>query len=394
MSQNSPPRLKRLIVKGFKSLVDVDIHFSPLTILVGANAAGKSNTLGALRFLRDALVFDLRQAIEMRGGFASILYGGKVRADSEITLVADLELDGKTFVYGFIFGLDPLGVPVVESEWFGSLDSQRAATGPLDFHRNGDVWRHTPSMLKHVPRVHPGTLALPLLASLEDAATPIALKFMQAMKFFNILPDMTRRPQRGAQGAVYELLSEDGHNLGPALLSLRHSRPNEFANGVMGPLAGVLPAVTDIEFDEVGAYVVTKLVRPGATTKALDLSSESYGTLLLLGNLVALRQPEHVSLVAIEEPENALHPAASRILAEAIIEASVNRQVLITTHSPDLLDSFAESAILVVDNHDGQTRVGPLAESQRQAIREHLFHAGELMRMEGLRRDDAPSSHA
>lgn len=56
--------IKRLQIKNFKSLADVDIHFTPITVLLGLNGAGKSNILDAIRFMRDALRFDLVPAAE------------------------------------------------------------------------------------------------------------------------------------------------------------------------------------------------------------------------------------------------------------------------------------------------------------------------------------------
>lgn len=118
----------------------------------------------------------------------------------------------------------------------------------------------------------------------------------------------------------------------------------------------------------------------------------SDGTLRALGILLApfqngrsglnLRQP----LVGIEEPELALHPAATGVLLDALREASQHSQVLVSSHSADLLDSVdasKESVLAVLAEH-GVTRIGPLDEARRSALRKGLFTAGELLRTDQL----------
>lgn len=91
-------------------------------------------------------------------------------------------------------------------------------------------------------------------------------------------------------------------------------------------------------------------------------------------------------MIAFEEPEAAVHPGAAAVLAEALQEAGLRTQVLLTTHSPDLITRFDVDALRAVDrNASGVTVIAPIVESQREAIRRRLFTAGELHRIEGLR---------
>jgi predicted ATPase len=117
----------------------------------------------------------------------------------------------------------------------------------------------------------------------------------------------------------------------------------------------------------------------------------SDGTLRALGILVALLQSRNgdrsdVSLVAIEEPEVALHPAAAAVVLDALLEASRWTQVVVTSHSPDLLDDerLETDSILAVMAREGETLIAPLDEVGRKALREHLYTAGELLRLSQL----------
>lgn len=118
----------------------------------------------------------------------------------------------------------------------------------------------------------------------------------------------------------------------------------------------------------------------------------SDGTLRALGVLTALlqRNADYApTLIGIEEPETALHPAASAALREVLIQASQHTQILTTSHSPDLLDdrSIDANAILAVVSEGGETKIGPLDEASRTMLRDHLFSAGELLRMNQLAPD-------
>ena len=110
----------------------------------------------------------------------------------------------------------------------------------------------------------------------------------------------------------------------------------------------------------------------------------SDGTLRALAVLTALLQrgDNHPSVIGIEEPETALHPAAAGVLWDALMDGSEREQVLVTTQSPDLLDrkDVPLDAILAVDMQAGKTEIGPVYESSRQLLQERLTTPGELLR--------------
>ena len=122
----------------------------------------------------------------------------------------------------------------------------------------------------------------------------------------------------------------------------------------------------------------------GTKTFALSLEHESDGFRRFYAHLLALYQtPAKLSLV-FEEPENAIFPGALELLADEFKAApKENRgQVILTTHSPTLLDSFDVGCLRVVEMREGETRVGPVATEQQQAVRKHLLSTGELLTVE------------
>jgi predicted ATPase len=118
----------------------------------------------------------------------------------------------------------------------------------------------------------------------------------------------------------------------------------------------------------------------------------SDGTVRALGILLALHQVGNgktVPLVGIEDPEPALHPAAVAVLTDGLRDAASRTQVVVTSHSPELLDDpdISDDAILAALAEFNETRLGPLDAAGRETLREHLYTAGELLRMGQLRPD-------
>ena len=96
------------------------------------------------------------------------------------------------------------------------------------------------------------------------------------------------------------------------------------------------------------------------------------------------------SLIGLEEPETALHPAAASVLLSALREAARKTQVVVTSHSPDLLDNpdIDEDTVYAVESRDGLTRIGRLDSAGRDMLRRRLFTPGELLRQDQLKPDE------
>ncbi len=130
--------------------------------------------------------------------------------------------------------------------------------------------------------------------------------------------------------------------------------------------------------------------RFGDKTLALDLGQESDGFRRFYAHLLALYQLPPKQTLIFEEPENGIYPGALSLLADEFKAApDDNRgQVLLTTHSPALLNYFSVEQIRVVDLVELETRIGPLAEEQKEAIQEELLYAGELLTVDPARRQE------
>ena len=184
------------------------------------------------------------------------------------------------------------------------------------------------------------------------------------------------------------LLNESGSNLASIVKEMIKNQSPYLAE-IKSLLGHVLPGMSDLHVLRVGGFLVVKLRHQrrngGGPTSAFDLSQESDGTVRLLGLLTALYQPTPPPLIGIEEPELTIHPGALAVISDILVEAAQRTQVLVTTHSPDLIDRLPIDSLRAVDLDDGRTRVGPVSETQAEAVRTGLFTSGELHSIEGLR---------
>ncbi|HYX23406.1 MAG TPA: AAA family ATPase [Thermoanaerobaculia bacterium] len=193
------------------------------------------------------------------------------------------------------------------------------------------------------------------------------------------------------------MLIRDGGNLASVLAQLSAHSPatkkriEEYLSRVVSGLVGVDAKSVGPK----GILVFRQNVNSG-TSWGFLAANMSDGTLRALGILVALFQSANghagqVPLVGIEEPELELHPAAAGVLLDALREGSASTQVLITSHSPDLLDDpkIPRESILAVVADQGLTQIGPLDEVGASALRDRLYTPGELLRLNQLTPDPA-----
>jgi hypothetical protein len=153
-----------------------------------------------------------------------------------------------------------------------------------------------------------------------------------------------------------------------------------------------LGASETLRFDQAGRDPSGEPVEFEFEFEASEISDGAFRT---FGALVAVAQLANeatpVKLVGIEEPETALHPAASGALMDARREAAIHSQVVVTTQSADLLDENdpATDRLLVVRSRDGVTEIGPIDRVSREAIEERLDSPDDSLRMDPFEPDFA-----
>ncbi len=382
------PLISKVTLRNYKSIAGCQIELGPLTFLVGPNGSGKSNFLDGLRFVSDSLRSSLDHALRERGTIKEVRRrsGGH---PNNFAIRLDISLpDGGQGHYSFRVGAKPSGGFEVQDE---ECRFALGASGLREAHyrvRTGKVIESTAQIL---PPAVADRLFLVAAAGLPEFR-PV-YDALSRMCFYNLNPREIAAMQKPDAG---ELLSREGRNSASVFSKLSNAAKQEIENylgrivpGISGVNSRVLGSQETLEFRQA--------VKGQQHPWHFLASSMSDGTLRAFGILLALFQGKEKNgdappLVGLEEPEVALHPAAAGVLLAALREASRLAQIVVASHSPDLLDdaSITDQSLLAVENKDGVTVIGQVDDAGRSVLRERLFTPGELLRQNQL--SPAPES--
>lgn len=371
--------IKRVILKNYKSIAACDVQLQPLTFLVGRNGAGKSNFLDALRFVADALNTSLDHAIRDRGGINDVRRRSRGHPTHFSIRFEFVLPDGSSGHYAFRIGTRSQGSYEVEKE-------QCKLHPDLYYHIDKGIVTHT--SVKVAPAAASDRLYLVNASGLPEFR-PVYDAFSR-MGFYNLNPDKIRDIQVTDHS---DMLIRDGSNLASVFVQL----PPDVKQDIQEYLSIIVPGVRGVEVEKFGdkeMLVFRQDVVGNKQPWRFHINNMSDGTLRLFGILVALYQRnhdtcKHVSLVGIEEPEIAMYPAMVGALLDEFQNAAYNTQVIVTTHSPDLLDekSLAVDSILVAEVHDGNTVIAPVDDVCRSVVHDKMFTVGDLLRRDQLEPD-------
>ena len=373
-------KIDRVVLRHYRSIAACDVRLGPLTWLVGRNGAGKSNFLDALHLVKDALTGSLESALNERGGLDSVRQrsGGHPK---HFTVRLEFTLgDRRRGFYSFEVGSLKGGRHFVNRERFGLPGKGQ---GPYFEIRRGRI---VESSEETVPALSDDRLGLVVMAGLK-AFKPV-YDMLIGMSFYNLNPKRMRELQKPGDG---RLLKSEGENIASVLRHVMGVSPEAYqtVQKYLRTIAPMMQNVTRKAVSHMETLEFQQEVQKAERPWKFEARSMSDGTLRALGVLTALfQEPDGSppSLVGIEEPETALHPAAAAALREAIRFSTRTRQIVLTSHSADLLDADdmdPQELHAVVWDH-GNTRIVPIREAAAEAMRKHFYSAGELLRDEQL----------
>jgi predicted ATPase len=364
----------------FRSFREVTFRPGDLTAVVGANAAGKSSVIDVFRFISDSLRLSLYTAIERRGGIRAVRHISPTRPrNCRIWIELEFANDYRAR-YSFRIRSEAGGSYSVPEEEcrvtrFDETIARIALKGGrvVDQHSSFAFY---PEFTEHSPGLDPTALGLPIYGAIPDIS-PV-LSALRDMRLYNIIPDKLRELQDPDEGL--ELLP-DGSN---AASVLRNLDPADRAE-LIAMLEYVVPGVLDVDDVSHGNKLTLQFTQQASAGRnkfeALQMSD---GTLRLLGLLLALYQRDTPGFMAIEEPEATIHIAALNALVEVFRSRSDRTQIVLTTHSADILDAVDVDSIYLVTSEGGHSILSPVSDESKAAVHSALFTPGELLRSGGL----------
>ena len=326
------------------------VAFTPLTVLIGHNGSGKSSLIEALETYRTIVDRDLDAAMARWFGMPHVwnkrarhdldgaeMYRNPIRFrlsgwNTTGSYRTDMRINARPG-YNGIFIQDEM------ASLAGNRTLRRAASGHFSVTQGKKI------LLKPRTPLGPGESALP-----HEVREMVA-----GWQFLSLTPDRMGAPvpRKMAVGGVLPL-NRDGSNLAQYLLNIRDRDPSAF-DGIVESMQAVLDYSRNFEPVETQEIQRTMYVQMRERDFEIPGWMLSTGTVRILAFLAVLRNPMPPPLIVIEELENGLDPRTIHLLLEEIREAVQDgrTQVIVTTHSPYLLDLVPLQTIVLVERHEG-----------------------------------------
>ncbi len=396
-------RIQRLTVENFKSFDRLDLELGDFNVFIGANASGKSNVLHVLEFLRDIAASGLRNAVSMQGDveflrnvkvgvtsdtFLGVSFGvehdAKMRPDEESGRTTGYELQAVDYSFALSYWKKTFGIARNEAKIYANYLTEVEGgerkveeggywivgdgdTAKLEFMYKGEpLGAHVP------PDLVESAIPVSLLMSKETLLESeyFGYPYYPIQGYFEGLSiyDFDTRAQRKAAPITGKSeLEEDGSNVALVLKNLleNEEKRRRFTNLIQY----VLPFVSDVDVERfAGRSLIATLEETHAPGTHLPASLLSEGTIKVISLLIALYFEEK-PVIAFEEPASNLHPELISRVVEMMKEQSAEKQIFVTTHSPEVIKHVGlENVYLVSRDENGFSTVTKPAEKEEVRI--------------------------
>ena len=333
------PRLKRVIVRGFRSIKEMDLELGPINVCIGANGAGKSNLIEFFKMINELMGGRLQQYIATTGrATANLHFGPKVTSQLEAELKFEADQGTNTY-YMRLF--------------FAAGDSLIFADETLSFHAVGfDTPRQRSLGAGHQE-------ALVREYAEDEPLINILRNFLNRCRVYHFHDtSQTARIRRHCYIGDDRWLMPDAANLAAILFRLK-SEKEVIYRRIVRNIAQVAPFFVDFDLEPSGPDGKDMILnwRHRESDLIFGPHQLSDGTLRAICLIALLQQPKDdlPYLIVVDEPELGLHPHALELIASLFQAVSEHVQVLISTQSSTFVDAFDPRDIVVVDRNGEAT---------------------------------------
>jgi predicted ATPase len=327
--------LRRMVLKGFKSIKAMDLEMRPLNVLIGANGAGKSNLVSFFKMLNEMMAGRLQQYIATSGRAQSLLHSGpKVTPQIEASLEFEFEEGVGTYTMGLAHATE------------GTLAFTRET---LSFFETG----LTKPKLLDLGAGHQETR----IRQEADKGDPIARLFRDLLDRCRVYHFHDTSPTARVRLHGYigdnRWLMPDAGNLAAFLFRLREANGGAVYKRIVSTIHVIAPFFDgfDLEPTALNKQEIILNWRYKGLDQVFGPHQLSDGTLRAMCLVTLLMQPEDElpELIIVDEPELGLHPFALNLIASLFKKASHHKQALVSTQSSAFLDSFDPEDVVTVD---------------------------------------------
>ncbi|NEP51062.1 MAG: AAA family ATPase [Moorea sp. SIO3C2] len=372
-------------IKNYRVFENLEIKNIPaFFVVVGANGTGKSTLFDIFGFIHDALQHNIRQALQVRGGFNEVITRGKEQEDIEIELQFRMKiLDNERLVtYILIIGQEKRR-PFIKRE---IMRYKRGKYGKpyhfLDFEQgkgyaiiNEENFAQADTELEREEQQLESSdiLAIKALGQLQ--------KFKAASAFRSLIEnwhvsDFHINEARGSKDALYaEHLSPTGNNMALVAQYIYQEHPEIFEQ-ILQRMQERVPGISKVEAKNTeDGRLILKFQDQAFKDPFID-RYVSDGTMKMFAYLILLFDPKPHPLLCVEEPENQLYPSLLHQLAEEFASyAHRGGQVFVSTHSPDFLNAVPLESIFWLTKEHGITKCSRAKDDPNLV---NLVEAGDL----------------
>ena len=344
------PRIESLRVENYRALRKVElVKLTPMTVLLGPNGSGKSTVFDVFNFLSECFQFGLRHAWDRRGRGKELKTRGTT---GPIVFELKYREQPETPIITYHLAIDQGGKgPEVVEEW---LQWRRGKSGQpfrfLEFKRgvgkaaSGDAPDSDDVRVETNLR-SPDLIAVNTLGQFTEHPRVAALREFITDWYVSYLSiEQTRnQPEAGPQ----ERLSKSGENLPNVIQYLKELHPERLEQ-IFSVLRERIPRLERVDAEPMPDGRLLLQIKDAPFEQPVLSRFASDGTMKMLAYLAVLYDPEPPRFIGIEEPENFLHPRLLPELAEECRAASARSQLLITSHSPFLLNAMRADEVRVL----------------------------------------------
>jgi len=371
-------------IKNYRVFENIEIKNIPaFCVMIGANGTGKSTLFDIFGFLRDALKNNIRQALQIRGGFNEVVTRGKQNEDIEIELKFRMEIlsTERLVTYVLVVG-QHRQKPIIKRE---ILRYKRGEYGSpfhfLDFQhgqgyaiKNEEDFKSDEELEREEQQLESADiLAIKGLGQFQ--------RFKAANAFRSLIEnwhvsDFHISDARGSKDALYaEHLSPTGDNMAVVAQYIYQEHPEVFEE-ILKRMQARVPGVSKVEAKNTeDGRLILKFQDQAFKDPFID-RYVSDGTMKMFAYLILLFDPKPHPLLCVEEPENQLYPSLLQKLAEEFASyAHRGGQVFVSTHSPYFLNAVPLDSIFWLIKDQGITKIQKATDSE--TLR-NLVEAGDL----------------